>query len=327
MKKVLLFIVFFYSGFLMAQSPLLVAVQQQYDSVVVFDLVSKQKRVSAKVGFKPHEVTYDAVTKKCFISNFGLEDYDLKIGKTGNTISVFDPFTGEILKPLYTAADTSVHNGPHGIKVRPGKHRELFVNTEIGGDAMMVYDINNYAVKRSFALPQGTHNFIFSTNGDSLWVMSGLNGVYRINTENGAVLSHVVLPSATRGVLAAKQWLVASCKNEVFLLSKKDLSIVKHFGNLQLKTGLITYSNITNDQKYILAPAPLDSVVLVIAVSNGQVVHRLQTGNTPLNVQVDGTKAYVTHAYDDYIATIDLSNFTFTRYLKAYGTNGLVLAK
>lgn len=307
--------------------PLLVAVQQYRDSVAVFNLDNNAKTAQARIGFKSHEITYDPATRKCFISNFGLEDYDLRIGKTGNVIIVFDPFKGKVVKELYTSKDTAIHNGPHGIKIRPGKSRELFVNTEIGGDTMVVYNTKDYAIKRKFALPKGTHNFSFSARGDTLWLMSGANGVFRINPENGTVLQHADLSSPVRGLLVAKQWIVASCKNEIFLLSKTDLSTVKHFNNLQLKAGLILYSDITGDQKYILAPAPFDSVVLVIDAETGEVVHRIQTGDTPINVQVNGTKAYVTHAKDDYIGTIDLQTFTASKILKAFGTNGLIIIR
>ena len=157
--------------------------------------------------------------------------------------------------------------------------------------------------------------------------MAGQNGVYSINPETGAELRHTPLTSPVRGLLVAKDWIIASCKNEIYLLSKTDLSIVKRLDNLQLKAGLILYSNITDDQKYILAPAPFDSLVLVIDVATAQVIHRINTGDTPINVQVDGTKAYVSHAKDDYIATIDLNNFTSSIILKAFGTNGLVVIK
>jgi len=326
-KKILLFAFLIYSTWLTAQPKLLVAVQQYRDSVVMFNLNTNIKTGQVKIGFKPHEITYDAATKKCFVSNFGLEDYDLKIGHTGNIISVIDPFAGKVIKDIYTGTDTSVHNGPHGIKARPGKYSELFVNTEIGGDTMHVFSTKDYKLKRTFALPKGSHNFTFSADGKTLWLMAGQNGVYSLNPETGAELQHTPLTSPVRGLLVAKDWIIASCKNEIYLLSKTDLSIVKHFDNLQLKAGLILYSNITEDQKYILAPAPFDSVVLVIDAANGQVVHRVNTGDTPINVQVDGSNAYVSHAKDDYIATIDLNNFTSSKILKAFGTNGLVVIK
>jgi DNA-binding beta-propeller fold protein YncE len=325
LKKISLFILLFVSSYAGAQQKLLVAVQQYRDSVVMFDLKDQVKTGQVKIGFKPHEITYDPVTKRCFVSNFGLEDYDLKIGKTGNVISVIDPYSGSIVKNLYTSADTANHNGPHGLKVRPGKYRELFVNVEIGGDTMLVYDLQSLSIKRKFSIPNGSHNFCFSPNGDKLWLMAGQNGVYKIDPENGAILQHVPLSSPVRGLLVAKQWLVASGKNEVFLLSKTDLSTIKHFENLHV--GQILYSNITGDQKYILAPAPFDSVVLVIDTETGTVTHRLQTGNTPINIQVDDKVAYVTHAKDNYIGNVDLETFKVSDNLKAFGTNGIILIK
>ncbi|MDO3640873.1 YncE family protein [Mucilaginibacter sp. L3T2-6] len=324
MKNILLPVMLAIGNMAMAQTKL-VAVQQYRDSVVVFNLDNNIKIAQAGIPFKSHEITYDPATKKCFISNFGLEDYDLKIGKTGNTVTTFDPFKGKVTGYIYTGGDTSAHNGPHGIKIRP-QHGELFVNTEIGGDTMRVFSTGNYKLKRLFTLPKGTHNFWFTAKGDTLWLMSGQNGVYRIDPGSGAVLQHAGLPTPVRGLLVAKKWLVASCKNEIFLLSKTDLSVIRHFSNLQLKAGLILYSNITEDQKYILAPAPFDSVVLVIDSSTGNVVHRIETGDTPINVQVNGSKAYVSHA-KDYMATIDLNNFTSSKNLKAYGTNGLLVIK
>jgi DNA-binding beta-propeller fold protein YncE len=187
----------------------------------------------------------------------------------------------------------------------------------------LVYDLNSFSVKRKYSLPKGTHNFSFSPNGDTLWLMSGQNGVYKIDPENGSVLQHAALSSPIRGLAVAKQWLVASGMNEVFLLSKNDLSTIKHFGNLQV--GQLLYSNISNDQKYIIAPAAFDSVVLVIDASSGNVVQRLQTGNTPINVQVSDKYAYVTHARDNYIAAIDLQTFKISKNLAAFGTNGLIL--
>ena len=64
----------------------LVAVQLPKDSVVIFDLQKGIKKGQIKVGFLPHEITYDRNTKRCFVSNFGLQDYDNRIGHSGNSL-------------------------------------------------------------------------------------------------------------------------------------------------------------------------------------------------------------------------------------------------
>jgi len=325
-KSILIILAILCSAIAKAQ-PYLVAVQQYRDSVAVFNLKTGAKTAALPIGFKSHEITYDPVTRKCFISNFGLEDYDLKIGHTGNVITVIDPFAGKVTGNIYTSTDTARHNGPHGLKVRPGKHNELFANTEIGGDTMHVFDTRSYKLKHTFPLPKGSHNFCFSNDGKNLWLMCGAGGVYRIDPETGSELQHAPLASPVRGLLIAKNYIVASCKNELFLLSKTDLSLIKHFSNLGLQAGLILYSNITPDEKYILAPAPFDNVVLVIDTNTGQVAQRIKTGDTPINVQVEGNNAYVSHAKDEFIGTINLKDFSVSRALKAFGTNGMVVVR
>ena len=308
-----------------AQPKLLVTVQQEKDSVAVFNLENNQRLSQLSIGYKPHEICYDPVSKKCFVTDFGLEDYDHKAGRTGNCFHVIDPFSGRVIKKVYTVTDTTAANGPHGIKVRPGKSRELFVNVEIGGDTMMVYDASKLSLKRKFGLPKGAHNFYFSAKGDTLWLMAGQNGVYQLDPANGAILRHAPFQSPIRGLSVGKNWIVASGFNEIFLLSKTDLSVLKHIENLGV--GQIFYSNISPDQNYIISPAALDNTVLVIDAATGQVLHRLNTGKTPINVQVSGKFAYVSQDKDYAIGVIDLDTFQVTKGPSVYGTNGLIVVE
>lgn len=305
-----------------AQRVLLIAVQSPKDSVVRFDLQNGKRQGQVKVGFLPHEITYDPISKKCFISNFGLQDYDFRIGKPGNSISVIDPLTMENAGTIYTTADTSNGNGPHGIKIRPGQHRELYTNIEIGGDSMLIYDAETYGLKRKFPLPKSTHNFIFSTDGSKLWIMAASEGVYEVSPKTGHILHHQVLSSPIRGLAMGKKWIVASGNNEVFLLSKINLQVLKHFTNLHV--GQILYSNLSSDQKTLLCPAVEENMLLVIDIKSEKVIHRLPTFKGPVNVQILKNTAYVSHDEDNFIAVINLKDYTI-QTLPVYGTNGLLI--
>jgi DNA-binding beta-propeller fold protein YncE len=322
---ILLIAVILFTLSLKAQPKLLVTVQQEKDSVSIFNLGNNQRLAQLPVSYKPHEICYDPVTKKCFVTDFGLEDYDHKSGKTGNGFHVIDPFSGKVIKKVYTCADTAAGNGPHGIKVRPGKLRELFVNVEIGGDTMMVYDAAKLTLKRKFGLPKGSHNFSFSARGDTLWLMAGQNGVFQLDPGNGAILKHTAFSSPIRGLSIGKNWIAASGFNEIFLLSKRDLFVLKHIENLGV--GQIFYSNITPDQKYIIAPAALDNTVLIIDAANGKVVQRLNTGKTPINVQIAGKYAYVSQDKDYFIGMIDLETLQVSKGPAVYGTNGIIVVE
>lgn len=306
-----------------AQKGALVAVQSPKDSVILFDLQSGKKKGQIKVGFLPHEVTYDPVSRKCFISNFGLYDYDIHRGRPGSSLSVIDPWRMKYIATIYTASDTAKGNGPHGIKVRPGKKQELYVNVEINGDSMLVYDTETFRLKRKFPLPKSSHNFVFSNDGLKLWVMAAGEGVYELNPETGNMLHRQTFSSPIRGLALGKNWIVASGKNEVFLLSKDDLHVIKQFSNLGV--GQILYSNITPDQKILLCPAVSENVLLIIDVKTGKVMHKLATYKAPINVQIRGNTAYVSHDEDDFITAINLKTFTTSLAMPVYGTNGLII--
>jgi DNA-binding beta-propeller fold protein YncE len=325
LSSVLLIAICFNKVLAGAQPKLLVTVQQEKDSVSIFNLGNNQRTAQLKIGYKPHEICYDPITKRCFITDFGLEDYDHHSGKTGNGFHVIDPFSGKIIKKVFTTTDTATGNGPHGVKVRPAKFGELFVNMEIGGDTMIVYNVKTLEVKRKFALPKGTHNFSFSAKGDTLWLMAGQNGVYQVDPENGEILRHTGFPSPIRGLSVAKKWIVASGFNELFLLSKTDLSVLKHFQNLQV--GQLFYSNVSPDQKFIIAPAALNDSVLIVDAETGEVVHRLNTGKTPINVQISGNYAYVSQDKDYHIGVVNLKTFEVTSGVAVYGTNGIIVVE
>ncbi len=305
------------------QNETLIAVQQRPDSVVIFSLKNQIRIAQLPTGLMPHELCYDSISKRCFITNFGVEDYDTRIGKPGNSITVINPFSKNIVKTILTRPD-SVANCPHGIKVRPGQGRELFVNIEIG-DSMLVYDLNKLTIKRKFPVPKGTHNFIFSPSGDSLWIFTGVDGVYQLNPKDGNILQHKLFTSPIRGLALIKENLLASGKNELFIISRKDLSTIKHIENIQ--AGQILYSAVSNDKKYIISPAAFDNMVLIIDAETGDVLHRLQTGKAPINVQVTNDFAFVSQALDDHITKIDLKTFTVNYGMKVNGTNGIIIIK
>lgn len=291
---------------LMSQQKLLVIVQQQRDSVLIINTETEERVAQIPIGKMAHEICYDPKTKRCFITNFGVEDYDTNIGTPGKTVSIIDPYAGKLIQTFETCK-TEEGNMPHGIKVRPGKKRELFVNIE-RPDQMQVYDIDQLKIKRTYPLPHGSHNFIFSEDGQSLWLFAGSEGVYKINPDNGKILAHQKLSSAIRGLCFYKDDILASGNNEIYILDRNALSIKRQMKDLGV--GQIIYSTVTPDGQLIIAPAPYQKTVLFIDAVNGNVVQRVITGKAPINVQVSGGYAYVSNAQDEYLSKINLKDFS-----------------
>lgn len=303
-----------------AQSRLLVV--QQPDAQVAI-IHPKTKKVTAVIptGFKPHEITCDPVSGLCFISDFGVEDYDTKLGTPGKTITVIDPIQQIKIATIQTTSDTT-GNMPHGIKIRPGKIRELFVNTE-RPDSMLVFDAVSFQLLRTYSLPKGTHNFLFSKDGQRLWLMCGTGGVVEINPATGALLHQQITGTPVRGLTWIGTNLLASCKDELYVLSPEDLSVQQHFA--QLKIGQIFYSAVDWKRKIIVCPAAFDHTVLLIDAQTGDVLARIPSPKTPLQVELMNGVAYITHPLDDKITMIDLNQRKIIGYLPVKGGNGIVL--
>src|SRR5690606_20038375 len=126
----------------------LVVVEETAGRVSVIDTHAGTVLHRVRVDSLPHEVEVAADGRTAYVSNFGLRDYDLRPGRPGGSVAVIDIPRGRHLGHLWLAGDslrardtTGVSRGPHGLKLRPPAGRELFVNAEVGGDSMMVFDV------------------------------------------------------------------------------------------------------------------------------------------------------------------------------------------
>jgi DNA-binding beta-propeller fold protein YncE len=265
-------------------------VQEGPGKVVSFSTDDPLHRTEINVGEKPHEIEVTPDGKTAFVSNFGLLEVNHQIGTPGTTISVIDIGQGVerdrfSLPPGRTA--------PHGLKLRPPRYEELFTNSEQGSEEMVVFDADYGTVRRTFGLPHGVHNFIFDEAGTNLFAFTTENEIVRLDPDSGAVLA-ITKIAAPRGLAwtADHKRLIAGGKNELIFLNPTDLSIKSRFGNLGV--GQIFYPTASPDGRWILAPAVLDGVVLVIETRTGNVARRIETGS-PLQVIADGRHAWVSN--------------------------------
>lgn len=283
-----------------------------------------------KIGFLPHEIAVTKDGKTAYVSNFGIRDYDSGSGVPGASISVINLSNPVEKYRLFTfdALDnkeyTDIDSAPHGVKLRPPFEKQLYVNVE-KGNKIIVFDVETKAIIKKIEVSPNTHNLFFSQDGKTLWLMAGKDGVIRIDPDSGAITGSLTLPSAVRGLKYTpdNRSLMVSAVNQIVFINPETLAIQKQLDNLNL--GPILYSDITPDQKYVLAPAPFDHQVAVIDVDTGKVIKRLVTGLNPINVLVspDGQYAYVSNATDKHLSKVDLHTFEFTAIPTHSGPNGL----
>jgi DNA-binding beta-propeller fold protein YncE len=313
----------------------ILVVQEGRGKVVVFNAGDASNRASITVGEKPHEIEVAPDGSTAFVSNFGLLEADHKAGTPGTTISVIDVARrserGRFQLPAgYTA--------PHGLKLRPPAHRELFTNTEEGREAIVVFDAKSGEVVRTFPLPPGVHNFVFNSDGSALFAFTIRGDVCRIDPDSGKVIARTTTGSP-RGLAwtADGRRLIVSGKGEILMLEPVTLTVEKRAG--ELGVGQIFYPAATSDGRWILAPAVLDGVVLVIDASTLRVSRQVRTGS-PLIAAIapDGKHAWISNvlvpaglfgpsvkAAPGGVAVLDLDAFTATAIPSIEDANGLAV--
>jgi YVTN family beta-propeller protein len=171
-------------------------------------------------------------------------------------------------------------------------------------------------------VPHGTHNFVFNQSGDALYAFAGAAGVFKIDPEQGRVLAHAETASPVRGLgwTADNQSLMAAVRGELLLLAPSDLKIVRQ---IEVPGAAQLFYPIAMGER-ILAPGGPDGAFYVIDANTGATLREIQTGRTPIIVQVGSDRrAYVSNVQDDHLSVIDLETFSVAKIDNLGGPNGL----
>lgn len=293
---------------------MLAVIEEDANYLSFYDPHNGKNLGDVRLGYLPHEIVISKDQRTAYICNFGIKDYDRNVGHPGSSISVID-IPGRVEKyRLYTfdAAEkksyANIDKAPHGLKLRPPLEKELFVNLE-SGSKMLVFDVDTKKVIRQFPTDPNTHNFAFSADGKEIFSMAGPSGIFRINADTGEVTGSRKFATPIRGLKYTpdNRYIMISAANEVDLIDPASLNVVKKFDNLGV--GQILYSDMSPNQKYIVAPAPFDNQVVIIDVATGKVLKRIITGLNPTTALIsrDNKYAYITNATDMHLSKIDLN--------------------
>jgi DNA-binding beta-propeller fold protein YncE len=317
------------------QNEAIVVVEEEANSVGIYNAETGQPYGAVKISKLPHEITISKDGRTAYVSNFGLHDFNATVRTNpGTSISVID-VPNHIEKYRFYTFDakkgldfSKVAKAPHGVKLRPPGENQLYVNLE-DGDKMLVFDVNTKKLIKQFDISPMTHNFIFSSDGKELWLQAGDNGVVQIDPDTGKVLRQFKM-AGVHGLeyTPDEKYLIASGKNEITLINPKDLSVYKHYDNLGLTQ--IIYSVMTPDQKYILAPAPRNNLTAVINVNTGQVEERIASGLDPIRAVVSphtSDFAYLAVGKGNNVTKVNLKTHQIKNIYTGMAPNGLVFSK
>ena len=303
------------------------AVEEDGGKLTIVDPATA-RHTSLPIGEKPHEIEVNRERDRAFVTQFGVRDYDLRLGTPGDHVAVIDLKLGRKVAEwlLPTTSDGAQPRGPHGVKLRPPAEHELFVNSEVGVERMIVFDTQTGKVRRSFPVPAGTHNFIFSADGRRLYAFAGAAGAFRLDPETGKVLAgqHAISPVRGLGWSEDGSAILAGGHGEVAFLSPEDLHVIRRV--LVPGAGQIFYLLASAGQ--VFAPGGPNGKVSVIRTSDGALLRAIETGKTPIAARRGpDDKIYVANVQDDHLSVIDPAGFAQSRISGLAGPNGLAFGR
>ncbi len=269
------------------------------------------------ISVRPHEITITRNGKTAYVSQFGITDYDSRLGTPGDRVAEIDLLNARRVADFILPPPA---RGPHGVKLRPGTS-ELFVNAEVGGYVMFVFNTRTRRLLRRFPLPNGTHNFVFSADGKSLYSFAGADGASRIDPGDGSVLAHGDVGSPIRGLFLTKAGaILASAKGALFTLDPGDLGIMQRLE--APRPGQYIYAEQWPDGM-IVAPSPSDGGIALFPAS-GEPPQFVTTGRSPILVRRGPDNLiYVSNAEDDHINVLGLRGENILTIEGLSGPNGL----
>jgi hypothetical protein len=286
---------------------LIAVVEESVGRVGFYDSSQGFPLAHVAVGSLPHEIAISDDGITAYVSNFGVQDYDEHIGTPGCSISIIDLCNLCEVGRLFT--------------FDPNKP-ELYVNVE-QGSRILVFDIHEKNLKKVFQLPQlqpfssepfennfpalpGTHNCVFSKDGNHLFLFAGRNGVYRMNADTGQITGKYEQTSI-RGLVFMPDHsaLIGSGINESVLLHPEHLGLIRRYSDLGVQQ--ILYSDVTPDGKLIIAPAVWDSQAIVLNTDDGMILKRVITGLDPVYQSLPEGKVRVRHQCTEQLRKSDRS--------------------
>jgi ABC-type branched-subunit amino acid transport system substrate-binding protein/DNA-binding beta-propeller fold protein YncE len=325
---------------------LIVAVEESDSSVGFYDSLDGREVARVNVGLWPHEVALTRDGALAYVSNFGLKDYDERIGRPGASISIIDVRNKCEIDRLYTVARRQRYFAPHALQLSADE-RQLFVNVELP-DRLLVFDLPSGSMVHSFALapgretpaasdpspdavhalPEGAHTMLVSPAGDHLWVAPSEEGVVRLNPQTGEATGVIPCGGSIRGMVWMNDGrLVAAGSGQIFLLDVERLRIDRHYPHLGVRSLL--YPLVTPAQDFILAPAVWESQVVVVHAATGELVARIPTAVDPIHLLLapSGSTFYVSHGRSRVVLEIEIGSWRHVRQIVTRGgPNGIAVA-
>ncbi|MBX9621945.1 MAG: hypothetical protein K2X28_08015 [Alphaproteobacteria bacterium] len=282
-------------------------IEEGENSLGIYDSETRKEVGRINLNFYPHEIEVSPDGLRAYVSNFGIRDYDMKIGYPGNSISIIDLVHFCEIDRLYTTFEGKNYWGPHGLKLHPNG-QDLYVNVEcvnsrfpstnaLQESMMLVFNLREKKVeslifrpttlglaKYAYPLAAGTHNFVFAPQKDpededfDMWYYAAANGVTCISSKTGIVKKHYPTnlesssSSNSQAFNGAVRGLDFNKSGTSLLVSAKNELSVIDLSSESSGTSIEKFGNLGVGQLFYSKFIPGTNLVLAPAARESQVL-------------------------------------------------------
>ncbi len=237
----------------------------------------------------------------------------LVTNKSGNTLSILEPATGEELARLATGPN------PHEVAATPDG-RLAFI-ADYGGNSLTVVDVPGAQVVGSVDLGEHSrpHGITVSRDGGSVWVTTEDSRhlvevdvkslTVKRAVETGQEVTHMVALAEGAG----KAYTANIGSGNVTAIDIRNGVVLGHITTGAGAEGIAT----TTDERHVLVTNREAGTISVIDVATDQVIHSMEVGGFPIRIEVtpDGERALVSLATGQTLLEIGLDGWKIGRKL------------
>ncbi|MGD8866552.1 MAG: YncE family protein [Gemmatimonadales bacterium] len=237
----------------------------------------------------------------------------LVTNKSENTLSFFDPTSGEELARIETGP------APHEVAVTPDGKLAFVAN--YASNSLTVVDVPGRAAVGTIDLGehQRPHGLAVSSDGSSVWVTTeGSQHLVQVDVatrsvkraiETGQRVTHMVVLVGSLG----KAYTANIGSGTVTAIDIRAGKVLEHIATGAGAEGIA----VTPGDRFVIVTNREAGTVSIIDPVSDQVVHEIEVGGFPIRVEVtpDGRRALVSQATAQSLVEIELSGWSIARQL------------
>lgn len=237
----------------------------------------------------------------------------LVTNKSENTLSFFDPATGDELARIATGP------GPHEVAATPDGRLAFVAN--YASNSLTVVDVPKRESIGSIDLGEhrNPHGVVVSKDGADVWVTTeGSRHLVQVDVatrsvkraiETGQDITHMVTLVESLG----KAYTANIGSGNVSAIDIRSGAVIKHIPTGAGAEGIA----VTPDDRFVIVTNREAGTISVIDPSSDQVIHTLEVGGFPIRVEVtpDGKRALISQAMAQSLLEINIEAWTAGRKL------------